>query len=89
MSGPSLVLVPRSVRFASSRSLFLCVNRATVFELIILVPRARDPSGLHEGSRGAFHLVENSENAGLGVNGKRFFVHPTGKFPEKVELLKR
>ena len=47
----SRVLVPRSVRFAPSRSLFLCVNRATVFELIILVPRARDPSGLHLGSR--------------------------------------
>ena len=47
----SLVLVPRRVRFAPIRSLFLCVNRATVFELIILVPRARDPSGLHQGSR--------------------------------------
>ena len=51
MTGLSLVLVPRSVRFAPSRSLFLCVNRTTVFELIILVPRARDPSGLHQGSR--------------------------------------
>ena len=51
MSRLSRVLVPRSVRFAPSRSLFLCVNRVTVFELIILVPGARDPSGLHLGSR--------------------------------------
>ena len=36
-------------------------------------------------TKGAFHLVENS---GLGVNGKRFSVHRSGKFPEKVELLK-
>ena len=37
----------------------------------------------------AFHLVKNSENSGSGLNGKRFFVRPTGKFPEKVELLRR
>ena len=36
--------------------------------------------------RGAFHLVKNS---GSGVNGNVFSVRLTGKFSEKVELLKR
>ena len=32
---------------------------------------------------GAFHLVENSENSGLGVNGKRFFGSPDWKISGK------
>ena len=38
---------------------------------------------------GAFHLVKNSKNSGSGLNGKRSSVRPAGKFPEKVELLRR
>ena len=38
---------------------------------------------------GAFHLVKNSENSGSGLNGNVFSVRLTGKFPEKVEQLKR
>ena len=34
-------------------------------------------------TRGAFHLVENSENSGLGVNGKRFFGSPDWKISGK------
>ena len=32
---------------------------------------------------GAFHLVKNSENFGLGLNGKRFFGSPDWKIPRK------
>ena len=38
---------------------------------------------------GAFHLVKISGISGSAVNGTRSSVHPTGKFPEKVENLKR
>ena len=34
-------------------------------------------------SWGAFHLVKNSENSGLGLNGKRFFGSPDWKIPRK------
>ena len=34
-------------------------------------------------SEGAFHLVKNSENSGLGINGKRFFGSPDWKIPRK------
>ena len=34
-------------------------------------------------SRGAFHLVKNSENSGSGLNGKRFFGSPGRKIPRK------
>ena len=35
------------------------------------------------GTWSAFHLVENSENSGLGVNGKRFFGSPDWKISGK------
>ena len=34
-------------------------------------------------TRGAFHLVKNSENSGSGLNGKRFFGSPDWKIPRK------
>ena len=34
-------------------------------------------------TRGAFHLVKNSENSGSGLNGKRFFGSPDRKIPRK------
>ena len=36
-----------------------------------------------EGTLGAFHLIKNSENSGLGLNGKRFFGSPDWKIPRK------
>ena len=38
---------------------------------------------------GTFYLVKISRNFSSAVNGKRSLVHPTGKFSEKVEILKR
>ena len=38
---------------------------------------------------GAFHLVKISGISGSAVNGTGLSVRPTGKFPEKVENLKR
>ena len=38
---------------------------------------------------GTFYLVKISRNFSSAVNGKRLLVHPTGKFSEKVEILKR
>ena len=35
-----------------------------------------------------FHLPRDSENSGWDVNEHDFSVFSTGKFPEKVELLK-
>ena len=32
---------------------------------------------------GAFHLIINSENSGLGLNGKRLFGSPDWKIPRK------
>ena len=62
---------------------FHCIRKIFQIALNDLIAHAR----LREG---AFHLVKNSENPGSGQNGKRFFsVRPTGKFPEKVELLRR
>ena len=34
-------------------------------------------------SWGAFHFIKNSENSGLGLNGKRFFGSPDWKIPRK------
>ena len=34
-------------------------------------------------TRGAFHLVKNSENSGSGLNGKRFSGSPDRKIPRK------
>ena len=34
-------------------------------------------------TRGAFHLVKNSENSGSGLNGKRLFGLPGWKIPRK------
>ena len=38
---------------------------------------------LYSIAMGAFHLVKNSENSGLGLNGKRFFGSPDWKIPRK------
>ena len=38
---------------------------------------------------GTFYLVKISRNFSSAVNGKRSLVRPTGKFSEKVEILKR
>ena len=38
---------------------------------------------------GTFYLVKISRNFSSAVNGKRSLVRPTGKFSEKVEILRR
>ena len=40
-------------------------------------------------TRGAFHLVKNSENSGSGLNGKRFFGSPGWKIPRKSGTAKK
>ena len=36
-----------------------------------------------------YRLSQIPENSGWDVNGKRFLVRPTGKFPGQTEILKR
>ena len=36
-----------------------------------------------------YHLPQIPGNFGWDVNGKRFLIRPTGKFPGQTEILKR
>ena len=36
-----------------------------------------------------YHLPQIPENSCWDVNGKRFVIRPTGKFPGQTEILKR